>query len=221
MALTHAQARRYYNRFGKLMNTQAFYEDASQAVLIAHAGFEHATTVFELGCGTGRFAARLFAGPLPPSARYVGLDLSETMVRLAHENLVPWQARAQVTLSDGAMHFPLPDHSASHVVSTYVFELLPEDNVRAALGEARRVLTPGGKLCLLVLTQGRTAASRMLCRAWEGLYRLHAPLVGGCHPLLLDAFFDPIKWTIEYNMVVTQYAVPSQVLIASPKAEVT
>lgn len=216
MALTHAQAKRYYDRFGKLMNTQAFYEDASQTILIEHAGFDRATTVFELGCGTGRFAARLFEGPLPPTATYVGVDLSETMVRLAHEQLAPWQARAQVLLSDGAMRFPLPDHTASHFVSTYVFELLPEADVRAALAEARRVLAPGGKLCLLVLTQGKTAASRALCTVWEGLYRLHAPLVGGCHPLVLNALFDPAEWRIEYNTVVTQYAVPSQVLIASP-----
>ncbi len=217
MALTRFQARRFYDRFGKLMDTQAFYEDASLDVLIAHAAFDRATTVFELGCGTGRLAVRLLERELPLAASYVGTDLSGTMVRLARHSLSPWQGRAQVIQSDGAMHIPLPDGAASHVVSTYVFEILSEEDVRAAIAEAHRVLAPGGRLCLLVLTRGTTIASRTLCALWEGAYRLHAPMVGGCHPITLEAFFDPGHWTIDYRTVVVRYGVPSEILIARPK----
>lgn len=218
MALTRTQARHFYDRFGRLMDTQAFYEDASLDVLVAHAAFDHATTVFELGCGTGRLAVRLLERELPLAAAYVGIDLSETMVRLARQRLAPWQGRAQVIQSDGAMRFPLPDRSASHVVSTYVFDLLSEDEVRAALAEAHRVLAPGGRLCLASMTHGATVASRMLCTVWEGLYRLHAPLVGGCHPISLDAFLDAGRWRIDYKAVITRFGVASAILIASPRA---
>lgn len=217
MALSRPQAKRFYDRFGKLMDTQAFYEDASLDVLLQHADFGHASSVFELGCGTGRLAARLFAEELPLDATYLGVDLSETMVGLARQRLLPWQGRAQVSQSDGGMHIPLPDHAASHIVSTYVFEILPEKDVRAAIAEAHRVLVPGGKICLMTLTRGTTLASRALCAVWEGLYRLHAPLVGGCHPLVLDGFFDARQWDTEYRTVVVQYGVPTEILIVSPK----
>lgn len=218
MALTRFQARRFYDRFGKLMDTQAFYEDASLDVLIAHAAFDRATTVCELGCGTGRLAVRLLERELPLAAAYLGTDLSETMVRLARRRLSPWQGRAQVVLSDGGMRIPLPDHAASHFVSTYVLDLLPGDDVRAAVAEAHRVLAPSGRLCLASMTWGTTVGSRTLCAVWEGLYRLHAPLVGGCHPISLDAFLDAQRWAIEYREVVTQFGVASEILIARPKA---
>jgi ubiquinone/menaquinone biosynthesis C-methylase UbiE len=217
MALTRFQARRFYDRFGKLMDTQAFYEDASLDVLIAHAAFDRATTVFELGCGTGRLAVRLLERELPLAASYVGTDLSETMVRLARHSLLPWQGRAQVIQSDGAMHIPLPDGAASHVVSTYVFDLLSEHDATQAIAEAHRVLAPGGRLCLASMTWGHTLASRTLCALWEGLYRLHAPLVGGCHPISLEDFLDGRKWTVDYKTVVTQFGVASEILIARPK----
>ncbi|HKB59350.1 MAG TPA: class I SAM-dependent methyltransferase [Gallionellaceae bacterium] len=217
MALTRFQARRFYDRFGKLMDTQAFYEDASLDVLIAHAAFDRATTVFEFGCGTGRLAVRLLERELPLAASYVGTDLSETMVRLARHSLSPWQGRAQVIQSDGAMHIPLPDGAASHVVSTYVFDLLSENDATQGIAEAHRVLTPGGRLCLASMTWGHTLASRTLCALWEGLYRLHAPLVGGCHPISLETFLDNRKWTVDYKAVVTQFGVASEILIARPK----
>lgn len=218
MALTRMQAKHFYDRFGGLLDTQAFYEDASLDVLVAHAAFDRATTVFELGCGTGRLAVRLLERELPLAASYVGADLSETMVGLARRRLAPWQGRAQVIQSDGAMRFPLADRSASHVVSTYVFDLLPEDEVSAALAEAHRVLAPGGRLCLASMTRGTTLASRTLGAVWEGLYRLHAPLVGGCHPISLDAFLDAGRWRVDYRTVITQFGVASEILIASPRA---
>lgn len=217
MALTQFQARRIYNRVGKLMDTQAFYEDPSLDALVMHAAFDRATTVFELGCGTGRFGVRLMERELPLAASYVGADLSDTMVRLAQHSLSPWQGRAQVIQSDGTVRIPLADGAVSHVVSTYVFDLLSERDAREAVAEAHRVLAPGGRLCLVSMTWGNTVASRALCTVWEGLYRLHAPLVGGCHPISLETFLDDSKWTVDYKTVVTQFGFASEILIARPK----
>jgi SAM-dependent methyltransferase len=69
--------------------------------MIAHAAFDSAHSVFEFGCGTGAFAARLLQHHLPADASYVGLDISDTMVLLAQERLKPWSERARVHQSDG------------------------------------------------------------------------------------------------------------------------
>ena len=58
-ALTASEAEAYYNRFGKKQDSQGFYEDPALNDLIAHASFQDAQRVFEFGCGTGKFAARL------------------------------------------------------------------------------------------------------------------------------------------------------------------
>lgn len=218
MVLTRSQARSFYDRFGKKQDAQAFYEDAALDDLIAHAAFEQAEKVFELGCGTGRFAFRLLTKQLSPSASYLGIDLSQTMIDIAAQRISPYAERAKVVQSDGSLRFPLPDRSVDRVVSTYVLDLLSETDIRQASSEARRVLIPSGKLCLVSLTHGVTFASRIVCALWSAVFRLHAPLVGGCRPIRLDSFFDQQVWSVDYRNVVTQFGVPSEVLIASPKS---
>lgn len=218
MVLTRSQAKAFYNRFGKKQDTQAFYEDAALEDLINHAEFEKAEKIFELGCGTGRFALRLLTKHLSPSASYLGIDLSKTMIDISEQRILPFAERAKVVQSDGSMRFPLPDRSVDRAVSTYVLDLLSEADISQAISEARRVLMPGGRLCLVSLTDGVTFTSRIVCALWSAVFRLHASLVGGCRPVQLDSFFDKHSWSIDYRNVIIQFGIPSEVLIARPKS---
>lgn len=218
MVLSRSQARAYYDRFGKKQDSQAFYEDAALDDLIAHAEFERAEKIFELGCGTGRFASLILAKHLPPSTSYFGIDLSSTMVDIAYQRISPYGSRARVVHTDGAMRFPLPDHSVDRVVSNYVLDLLSEQDIELAIKEARRVLMPTGKLCMVSLTHGVTFASKIVSALWSAVFRINGSLVGGCRPIRLDSFIDPGGWSIDYHNVVTPFGVPSEILIASPKA---
>jgi ubiquinone/menaquinone biosynthesis C-methylase UbiE len=217
MVLTPSQARTFYDRFGRKQDAQAFYEDAALDDLVAHANFEQADSVFELGCGTGRFAARLLEKHLPRSASYLGTDLSKIMIDIANSRMSPYAERAKVAVSDGSMSFPLPDQSVDRVVSTYVLDLLSEEDTARAVREARRVLTPNGKLCLVSLTEGNTIASRVVSGLWSMLFRLRPSLLGGCRPVRLESCVDSQDWSVEYRNVVVQFGVPSEVLIASPR----
>lgn len=208
MVLTRSQARRFYDRFGRKQDSQAFYEDAALNDLIAHAAFEQAERIFEVGCGTGRLALRLLTRHLSPTATYSGMDLSQTMIDIAEQRISPYRERTKVVRSDGAMLFPHPDGSIDRVVSTYVFDLLSEADIRQAISEARRVLVPGGKLCLVGLTKGVTFLSRIVSTIWSTTFRLHASLVGGCRPIQLDLFFDQDHWSIDYRNVVIRFGVP-------------
>lgn len=216
MVLTPAQARAFYDRFGRKQDTQAFYEDAALTELITHAGFEQASAVFELGCGTGRFALRLLQHHLPASTSYLGIDISKTMIDIATERLANYAGRARIEQSGDSMVFPLADHSVDRVVSTYVLDLLSENDIELALHEAQRILTPQGKLCLVSLTCGRGMIPRLVTGLWKTLFRLSASLVGGCRPLSLQPMLDPQHWVIEYHQVITQFGVPSEILIAHP-----
>jgi SAM-dependent methyltransferase len=105
--LSTEETRRFYDRFGAKQDRQ-FYEAAPLDHMLAHGDFGHAASVFELGCGTGRFAERLLREHLHPHARYLGVDLSTTMVGLATRRLAPWRERASVQLSEGSPSAPLP-----------------------------------------------------------------------------------------------------------------
>ena len=213
MVLTRSQARAFYDRFGRKQDAQAFYEDAALDDLIAHAAFEQAEKVFELGCGTGRLALRLLTKHLSPSATYIGIDLSQTMINIATQRISSYAERARVVQSDGSMHFPLPDNSVDRVISTYVLDLLSETDVREFFCEAYRVLNVGGTLCLVSLTEGATFLSRTVSALWTSIFRLRASLVGGCRPIRLEQYINQGHWELKYRNVAIAFGVPSEVLI--------
>lgn len=218
MVLKPAEVRSFYDRFGKKQDTQCFYEDPALDDLVVHANLGGVEEVFEFGCGTGRFAARLLENHLPASATYVGCDLSPVMVGLATKRLAGYGTRARVLQTNGAVHFPLSSHSVDRVVSTYVLDLLSEPDIREFLGEACRVLKVGGRLCLVSLTNGTTFLSRLVTSVWTAIYHFRASLVGGCRPVHLEQYFKADKWEVEYRRVVIAFGVPSEVIVACVKA---
>lgn len=217
MILSPHEAQRFYDRFGKKQDAQAFYEDAALEDLITHAKFETAQSVFEFGCGTGRFAARILKNALPASATYTGIDISQTMVLLAEQRLLLYKKRASVTKSSGDNHFQIAEHSVDRVVSTYVLDLLSDADIRNVLTEAHRVLKPDGKLCLVSLTNGVTVFSKLVSILWKMCFKIHSTLIGGCRPISLKSYFDQSSWSLEYHHIVIQYGISSEVVIATPK----
>ncbi|HSB63003.1 MAG TPA: class I SAM-dependent methyltransferase [Thermoanaerobaculia bacterium] len=209
--LSHEEARAFYDAFGSKQDLQRFYEDRAIDVLLDDALCESASAVAELGCGTGRLAERLLRERLSARATYDGFDVSPTMVRLAEARLKPWAGRARVHLTSGAPAIPLADSTCDRFLSTYVLDLLGEDEVRAALLEAARVLVPGGLLCLASLTFGESLPSRMLSRLWTAVHSRSPRLVGGCRPLRLAQFMPP-GWLVAYREVVCSFGLCTEVL---------
>lgn len=207
-------AKRFYDHFGAMQDKQ-FYEHVPLTELIAHAGFEQASSVFELGCGTGRFAARLFAEKLPPQARYIGIDISTTMVEIAALRLKRWSGRATVEQLDGTRGLPYADGQFDCFIATYVFDLLSLSSIGFLIGEAYRLLTGNGKLCAITSTEGVGPISRTISRIWKAVYERRPGLVGGCRPLRLSALLDKTKWQIEYMQNLSSWGISSEIVIAN------
>jgi ubiquinone/menaquinone biosynthesis C-methylase UbiE len=214
--LSPAEAKRFYDRLGSRQDWQGFFENPAINELIAHAAFDSAHSVFEFGCGTGALAARLLQH-LPADARYVGRDISGTMVSLAQERLKPWLERARVDQSDGTPRIPEADRSIDRFVSTYVFDLLAPGFIHRLLSEAHRLLVPGGKLCLVSMTFGASPFSRAVCWGWERLWGLRPGIVGGCHPIELSEYLQSEWWKPDHKTKVNSWGVTSEVLVASAK----
>lgn len=208
--LTHEQARRVYDRIGRLQDTQAWYEDRAVDALIGSAALEQAHAVVEFGCGTGRHAARLLATRLPADATYLGVDVSPRMVALAGARLRRFGARARVQLTDGAPRLPAADGAADRVLSTYVVDLLADADVRALLAEAHRVLRDDGKLCLVSAAPGETMTERVVMRlvGWFGL-------IGGCRPTDVRPYLDGPEWRVDELRTVSVLGISSQLVVAS------
>ena len=211
---TPEQARRFYDRFGIKQDTQSFYENPALDQLVGSAEFENAHDIVEFGCGTGRFALRLFNECLPNDAGYRGFDISATMVDIAKRRLDGFKNRASVTLTSGSVELPAEDGSCDRFISNYVLDLLPAEQISAVINEAYRILSNNGLLCVTSLTFGKGPISRAIIAIWRTLHSANPYLVGGCRPIELARFISEQQWEIKNNQTVVSWGIPSDVLVA-------
>jgi SAM-dependent methyltransferase len=120
--------------------------------------------VLEIGCGIGLDLMRFARG----DARAVGIDLSESAIRLAQDYFRLTGESASLFVGDGAM-LPFPDGAFDLV---YCHGVLPyAADVSALIREAHRVLRVGGEAVLM--TYNRRSWLALLSRA-TGVPLAHA-----------------------------------------------
>jgi len=99
----------------------------------------------DIGCGTGRFLD--FVKQVWPRLPAIGLDLSEAYIRHAQGHLKRWSRINLIVANAEAL--PAPDNSFDAVTSIFMLHELPPEVRRTVIGEAARVLRPGGRLILM------------------------------------------------------------------------
>ena len=100
-------------------------------------------TVVDLGSGAG-FDAVLAAEMVGPAGRVIGVDMTPAMLVKARRNAELLGLRHAEFREGFLEELPVADATADVVISNGVINLCPDK--AAALGEAYRVLKPGGRL---------------------------------------------------------------------------
>ena len=102
--------------------------------------------VLDIGSGPGLLASEM-ASEVAPAGSIHGIDPSKAMIAIAERRDRP-QGSVPVSFAIGdANRLPFEDGSFDAAVSTQVYEYV--DDIAGALGEAHRVLRPGGRLLIL------------------------------------------------------------------------
>jgi SAM-dependent methyltransferase len=160
--------------------TRAWGLFARRAVLPwAVAGQQLSGDVLEIGGGGGAMAAGLLARF--PAARVTVADLDPLMVRVTERRLVPFGDRAAATVGD-ATALPFDDGSFDVVVSFLMLHHI--GRWEAAVGEAVRVLRPGGRFVGYDLVD--TLVSRAIHHA-DGIHDLRSITGPAFRTALADA----------------------------------
>jgi demethylmenaquinone methyltransferase/2-methoxy-6-polyprenyl-1,4-benzoquinol methylase len=120
--------------------------------------------VLDVGCGTGGLS-RL----LEQRGTVVGMDLSHRMLLRARERAGPRLGLAEAS----ALRLPFGDRIFGAVASAFVLRNLQD--LRVAFREIARVLTPGGSVALLDITEPSHRAIRW---AFDRYLRAVAPTAG-------------------------------------------
>jgi len=212
--IAHRDVKAFYDCLGCVEDWLAVIGDRAIDVLIRHGKFDDARAVCELGCGTGRLAARLLRDHVAGECRYLGFDLSTTMARLARKRLRPWSDRAVVVQADAAPRIPLGDGVVDRFIATYVIEIFDDDEARAVLREAHRVLAKGGLACLTSLGRGQTPLSRLVCGLRNRVYAWRPAFVGGCRPIALRPCLPASDWSLTHHSVITRWGFSCEVVVA-------
>jgi SAM-dependent methyltransferase len=127
--------------------------------------------VLEIGFGSGRNLA-YYPGAV---SRVLAVEPAELSWRRAAARVAASGVPVERVGLDGA-HLPVPDASVDTVVSTWTMCTVPE--VEEALGEARRVLRPGGALRFV---EHSLAPDERTARRQRRLQPYWGRLAGGCH----------------------------------------
>lgn len=148
-AMTAGPSRRFFDVWSSIYDfplvQRATYRPIHDAVLRALATGPGAR-ILDVGCGTGLLAQRLVGEPSVQSV--VGCDFSSGMLAHAAARL-GGAAKAALVRGDAA-RLPFADGVFDAVISTEAFHWFPDQE--AALRELRRVLRPGGRLLLALVS---------------------------------------------------------------------
>jgi len=112
---------------------------------LARADLKPGEVVLDLGSGTG-MDAMAAAARVSPGGTVIGLDSSQEMLAMASAGAVKAGASNIQFLKGDLEAVPLPDESVDVIISNCAVNLAPDKD--RALGEAYRVLRPGGRLAI-------------------------------------------------------------------------
>lgn len=139
--IVHLDVAAAYDRWSRLYDT---YDNpmvfAAARIVATGLGDVVGADVVEFGCGTGRNLAAAIAGGARST---VGLDMSEGMLAKARERL----AGTRLLVHDMGRPAPLPDRSTDLVLFCLTLEHVAR--IGLPIGEARRILRPGGRLVIV------------------------------------------------------------------------
>ncbi len=186
----------------------ALTESKARRRSIELAEIKDGQSILEVAVGTGQAFYEIVKRN--PHGSNVGIDLSEGMLEKAKKRLRSLSGARYSLLKGTAFELPVAAESIDLLINNYMFDLLSDEDMDKALLEFKRVLKKGGRLILINMTEGETAASRI----YDAIYRKAPRLMGGCRGVRLTDRLKQHGFTVKSREYVRQMLFPSEVIVA-------
>jgi ubiquinone/menaquinone biosynthesis C-methylase UbiE len=140
--------------------------------------------VLEVGVGTGWAFERLVTET--GAAGAYGLDVAAGMLAVARQRA---GGESWALLQGDGRALPFPEGTFDCLLTTYTFEVLPQEDIRPVILECLRVLRPGGRLAAVNLTEGE-GEDALMTEDWKRRYPVDPEFFGGARPLQLQPMLE-------------------------------
>lgn len=214
-ASQRSSARESYNRmsrvYGMLSDSseKRFVSDAIDALLRPVEG----EVILEPGFGTGQ-ALMALAELVGPSGRVAGIDISDGMLEHTSARIDSAGLSDRVELVRGsATDLPWSDGHFDSAFMSFTLELFSDEEIPVVLAEVKRVLRPGGRLCVACMS------SQGGLKAMEELYewsRRHFPSFVDCRPIDGRSSLSEAGFDITESRSLSMWGLAVDLLLASP-----
>lgn len=165
--------------------------------------------VVEAGCGTGALLVRLADDN--PNGLTVGIDLAPGMLATARRRIERRRRRGVEIREGDVRQLDFADASVDTLTCSYVLDILPHDDILAALTEFRRALRPGGRLVLVNVTP----AERRRHRLPAVVYGSRLPLTSNCRGIRVAPLLHQFGFVDVTRRYTSQIGLPSEVVWAT------
>jgi len=178
-------------------------------------GVQIGETVLEIGFGTGRSLLAL-ARSVGKSGKVYGIDISPGMYRLSQSLLCKADLADRVKLKIGdAAVLPFPSESINAIFISFTLELFDTPEIPIVVAECRRVLHPGGRICVVSMTQKEGANTMIILYEW-----VHRALPSwvDCRPIRAQLFLKEAGFEILEIREQSMWGLPVEILLAKRPA---
>jgi ubiquinone/menaquinone biosynthesis C-methylase UbiE len=205
------ETRAYYDKIAKVYDLLA--ERSEQPMRekgLAGLAPQPGERILEIGFGTGHCLVEL-AEAVGPGGEVFGIDISPQMLTLSHDLLQKKGLAECVNLAcSDAEQMPFADNSLNGIFTSFTLELFDTPEIPKVLTECRRVLKPGGRLCVVALS--KEGKQGLIMKAFEWTHK-HFPNLMDCRPIYVRRAVEAAGFEIK-DAAIEHMWVPVEIVLA-------
>lgn len=167
--------------------------------------------VLEIGFGTGH-ALLALAESVGDSGGVHGIDISHGMVSVAGGKIARANMSHRISLEQGdAAGLPFYSDAFHAIFMSFALELFDTAEISTVLSECRRVLRPGGRIC--VVAMARDKQENIPQRIYEWFHR-HLPAYADCRPIFVQSALDLAGFQMQEIVRKYMWRLPVDICVA-------